>query len=524
MFRKAYKEHLKSIVFPLFGVFLLTTTLSADIRLPSVIGSHMVLQQDKPIKIWGWAEPGERISVAFGDQNAQTTVDKDGRWEIALEAVKADKSRYKMTIIGSQSPPINRDDILLGEVWICSGQSNMEWEMWRIHSPIPEIQRADFPKIRLFHVPRKVSVYPLEDVKAEWKVCAPRTIRNFSAVAYYFGRELHQKLDVPVGLISTRWGGTRIEPWTPIAGFQSVPELHDILEEMKSEDKEYRTELKKHLPEQKNWLKTVEAALAGGKKIPPQPEMALHPNHDPQAPTALYNAMVYPLIRFTIRGTIWYQGESNRNDGLIYTKKMEALINGWRSVWGLGDFPFYFVQLAPYNYGSSLEEEGIGVPDYYRLPLIREAQLNALKIPNTGMAVTTDITNLYDIHPKNKRDVGYRLSLWALAKTYGKKDLVYSGPLYKSKAIEGSKIRILFDHVGSGLISLDDRALSWFEIAGLDRVFYKAQAEIDRGAVVVWSEKVSDPAAVRFGWYQLATPNLGNREGLPASPFRTDRW
>lgn len=524
MYRKTYKEHLKSFVLPLFGIFLLATSLSADIRLPSVIGNHMVLQQNQPIKVWGWAEPGEGISVTFADLRAQATSDNDGLWEVQLEDMKAGGGPYNMSITGTQSQPIMLDDIWIGEVWVCSGQSNMEWQMWRTHSPNPEIQRAHFPQMRLFNVPRKVSIHPQEHVEAEWEVCTPETIRDFSAVAYYFGRELHQKLGVPVGLISTRLGGTRIEPWTPVAGFQSVPELHDIIKEMKSADEEYRTKLKKYLPELKNWLRSCESALSGGRRIPPQPEMPLHSHHDPQAPSALYNAMVHPLIRFAIRGAIWYQGESNRNDGLIYAKKMEALIKGWRSVWEVGEFPFYYVQLAPYNYLYLPEEEGSSTPDHLRLPLIWEAQLQALWIPNTGMVVTTDITNLYDIHPKNKRDVGYRLSLWALAKTYGKKDLVYSGPLYKSMAVEERKIRILFDHVGSGLISLDDQPLTWFEIAGPDRVFYKAQAEIDGGAAVVWSEKVSEPVAVRFGWFQLATPNLGNKEGLPASPFRTDRW
>jgi sialate O-acetylesterase len=396
--------------------------------------------------------------------------------------------------------------------------------MWRTHSPTPEIQRADFPEIRLFHVPRKVSLYPLEDVDAEWKVCTPQTIREFSAVAYYFGKELNKQLGVPVGLISTRWGGTRIEPWTPVAGFRSVPELQDIPEKMKFDDMEYRTELKKQLPEQKIWLEQVEEALSQGKNIPHQPEMILHPQQNPQAPTALYNAMVHPLIRFAIRGAIWYQGEANRNDGSIYTKKMEALINGWRNAWGLGDFPFYYVQLAPFNYGYQQDDEETDALDFQRLPLIWEAQLNALNIPNTGMAVTTDIANLYDIHPRNKRDVGHRLSLWALAKTYGQKDLVCSGPLYKSMTIEGNKIRIRFDHVGSGLITLDDRSLSWFVIAGQDRTFYKARAEISGETVLVWNERVSNPVAVRMGWHQLATPNLGNKEGLPASPFRTDRW
>jgi sialate O-acetylesterase len=515
---------LKSCIFCLIASFLFASTLTADIRLPSILGDHMVLQQEKPIKVWGWAEPGEVLSVVFGDQRAQSMVDKDGHWEIVLEAMKAGKNPYTMTISGTQSQPVVLDDILLGEVWVCSGQSNMEWEMWRTHSPSPEIRRADFPGIRLFHVPREISISPLDDVAAEWTICSPQTARDFSAVAYYFGREIHQKLDIPVGLISTRWGGTRIEPWTPTAGFQSVPELQGILEEIKTADEEHKKEMKKFLPELEIWIESSESALSEGQIPSLPPEIPRHSYHDPQAPTALYNAMVHPLIRFAIRGAIWYQGESNRNDGLIYTKKMEALINGWRSVWGLGDFPFYYVQLAPYNYGYLIEDEESDTLDFYRLPLIWEAQLQALKIPNTGMAVTTDITDLNDIHPRNKKDVGYRLSLWALANTYGEKEIVYSGPLYKSLSVEGNKARIRFDHVGSGLIALDDRPLSWFAIAGQDRTFYKARAEISGDSVLVWSEKVPAPVAVRFGWHQHATPNLGNKEGLPASPFRTDRW
>lgn len=514
----------KHLVFLFIGIFLCGIPLTADIKLPAVLGNHMVLQQDHPIKIWGWAEPGEGISVTFAGQIAQAAADNEGNWEVPLKAVKEGGGPHKMIITGTQSQQVVLDDILLGEVWVCSGQSNMEWELGRTYSPTPEIRRADFPSIRLFHVPRKVSPHPLDDVEADWKICTPETARDFSAVAYYFGHELHRKLDVPVGLISTRWGGTRIEPWTPVAGFQSVPELHEILTELKTDDEEYRKELKGFLPELKKWIETSEAALSGGRILPAQPDIPIHSLQDPQAPTALYNAMVHPLIRFAIRGAIWYQGESNRNDGLIYAKKMEALINGWRTVWEVGDFPFYYVQLAPYNYGYLLDDEENEILDLYRLPLIWEAQLQTLKIPNTGMAVTTDITDLYDIHPKNKKDVGYRLSLWALAKTYGRKDLVCSGPLYKSWVVEGNTIRILFDHVGRGLISLDDGPLTWFAIAGEDRTFYKARAKIDRDTVLVWSEKVPEPGAVRFGWHQLATPNLGNIEGLPASPFRTDRW
>lgn len=506
------------------GLILCGTVLSADIKLPAVLGDHMVLQREQPIRVWGWAEPGEGISVAFANKDAQTSADMEGKWEVQLDPVTGSLGPHKMTITGTRSPQVVLDDILLGEVWVCSGQSNMEWEMSRTHSPTPEIRRADHPSIRLFHVPRKTSPYPLDDVTAEWKTCTPEAARDFSAVAYYFGRQLHQKLNVPVGLISTRWGGTRIEPWTPVPGFQSVPELHGILADLKAADEEYRKALMNLLPEMRGWIKNTESALSGRTVLPAIPDIPLHSLQDPQAPTALYNAMIHPLIRFAIRGAIWYQGESNRNDGLVYAKKMEALINGWRSVWELGDFPFFYVQLAPYNYGYIPEEDENATLDFHRLPLIWEAQVRALDIPNTGMAVTTDITNLYDIHPQNKRDVGFRLSLWALAKTYGQKDLVYSGPLYKSMVAEGNKIRLILDHVGGGLIALDDRPLTWFTIAGEDRTFYKARAEIDGDTVLVWSDAVPRPVAVRLGWHQLATPNLGNREGLPASPFRTDRW
>lgn len=498
--------------------------LVADIRLPAVLGDHMVLQQGMPARIWGWAAPGETVSVAFAGQALRAKADAKGKWLVSLSPLSATSDPRVMTITGDRSGSRSIADILVGEVWVCSGQSNMEWSMNAISPLLPDSNRADHPQIRLFYVPRRVAAVPEEDVEAAWEVCRPETIRNFSAVAYYFGRELHLKHKFPLGLIESAWGGTRIEPWTPAAGFEAVPETKEILAELPQADEEYRQKVTEVLPELAAWMKTAQAAAAKGQTLPVVPELPLHPLLNLQKPTALYNGMVHPLTPFLIRGAIWYQGESNRNDGLAYAKKMEALIRGWRSVWKAGDFPFYYVQLAPYNYSYSREIPGGDIPDLDRLPYIWEAQVEAMKIPNTGMAVITDIGNLGDIHPRNKEDVGRRLALWARAKVYGESGLVYSGPLYKSMSVEGNKVRLSFDHSGSGLMTLDGQPPAWFEIAGDDRVFYKATAEIDGNTVVVWSLLVTRPAAVRMGWHQLAEPNLANKEGLPASPFRTDRW
>jgi sialate O-acetylesterase len=288
-----------------------------------------------------------------------------------------------------------------------------------------------------------------------------------------------KELDVPIGLIGSNWGGTRIEPWTPPVGFQNVPALKDIADN----------------------LSNFPTKTADGKI-----------NH--QSPLALYNGMIHPLLPFAIRGAIWYQGESNNGEGMLYHEKMKALIHGWRSVWNDPELPFYYVQLAPYRYNV----------EPTRLPGIWEAQLETLSVPNTGMAVTVDISDLADIHPVNKQDVGKRLALWALAKTYGQTDLVYSGPLYKSLKIDGSKAIVSFDHVGGGLISRDGQPLTHFQIAGEDGQFVAASAEIAGDTVVVSAESIAQPVAVRLGWHQEAEPNLSNREGLPASPFRTDSW
>jgi sialate O-acetylesterase len=452
----------------------------ADVHLPHIFGNQMVLQRDLPVRVWGTADPGEKVSVSVGKNQSSATADAHGKWHVELPAMAASEKPVALKVSGKNA--IDFHDVLVGEVWVCSGQSNMQMTVQSAANSTKEIAESTHLQIRLFTVPRLAAEHPVDDVNAFWNECTPYSAPSFSAVAYYFGRYLHEQLGVPIGLIDSSWGGTRIEPWTPPVGFSSVPAVTSIL-----------TNLEHPQPGQP------------AKKGNMRPE---------QTPTRLYNGMINPLVPFTIRGAIWYQGESNRGDGMLYFEKMKALITGWRSVWNEGDFPFYYVQLAPYNYGKS---------DPTALPKIWEAQTAALAIPDTGMAVTNDIGNLKNIHPEDKQDVGKRLALWALAKNYGKQ-IVYSGPLYKSMSVEGANIRVKFDYVGGGLAARSGKPLDWFKIAGEDRKFVDAVAKIDGDSILVSSTAVAKPVAVRFGWDQLAEPNLANIEGLPASAFRTDRW
>ncbi len=484
---------------------------AADVTLPHVLGSNMVVQRDVPVPVWGWAEPGEAITVTLGESEVAATADADGRWTVALPAMQAG-GPHQVTVRGKNT--IELTNVLVGEVWFCSGQSNMAWALATTKNARDEIAAADYPNVRLFHVPRQTSGLPSHDVKASWQPCTPDTVPKFSAVAYFFGRELHTQLDVPVGLINASWGGTRIGPWTPPAGFASVPKLQHLTEKIEQATPNHHKAVAHALEAIEAWLPSAKEALAAGEPVEPPPAWPKHPLEGPWSPTGLYNGMVHPIVPFAIRGAIWYQGEANLGDTMMYHEKMKALINGWRKTWNQGDFPFYFVQLAPYNYGDGP----------LRLPMIWEAQTATLALPNTGMAVTTDIGTVRNIHPPNKQDVGKRLALWALAKTYGQSSLIYSGPLHKSMTVEDNKARISFDHVGSGLASRDDKPLTWFEIAAEDKKFVEAQAAIDGDTVLVWSDEVAVPVAVRFGWNQVAQPNLMNKEGLPASPFRTDQW
>lgn len=489
---------------------LVSTNAQADVSVPSIINSNMVLQRDRPVRLWGWAAANETVTVAFADHKVQTTADSDGNWKVALPPTAAG-GPHKLTVSGKNTLTFN--NILVGEVWICSGQSNMQWSVSRSNNAKEEIANAKYPKIRLFNIPRVVAATGQKDVTAEWTECTPTTAEGFSAVGYFFGRELHKELDVPIGLVGSNWGGTRIEPWTPPVGFDENPALKDIVKRIADTKTKHKQTEANALKRHEAWLAKAQQQQAAGETVAKPPVWPNSPVAHRAFPTGIYNAMIHPIVPFTTRGAIWYQGESNRGEGMAYYEKMKSLINGWRKIWNQDDMAFLFVQLAPFHYGGSETA----------LPEIWEAQTAALSLPYTGMAVTTDIGNLKDIHPTNKQDVGHRLALWALAKTYGKTGFVYSGPLYKSMTVEGDKIRLHFNHAGSGLASRDNKPLTWFEIAGSDGEYKQAQAVIDGSTILVSCSEVKQPQSVRFGWNQDAEPNLMNKEGLPASPFRTQQ-
>lgn len=403
---------------------------------------------------------------------------------------------------------------MFGEVWLCSGQSNMEMRVNKVTNAQEEIENADFPNIRLFTVKKMIGAVPQKDVTGKWSPCTPQAAGNFSAVAYFFGRHLHRTLNVPVGLINSSWSGTPAAAWTRKEYLESDPDFQPILDRYEQALMVYPEAKAKYEIEFKQWREAVEKAKMQGQPTSPRTVRPPRGPDHPHRPSGLYNGMIAPVAPYAIQGAIWYQGESNIGRAWQYRKLFSTMILNWRIDFQQGDFPFLFVQLASYDYGKT---------NPLLCAELRQAQLRTLAYPNTGMAVTTDISEINDIHPHNKQDVGKRLALWALAETYGREDIVYSGPLYKSMQVENDKIRLTFDHVGSGLLAKEG-PLTDFIIAGSDREFYEAVATIDQNTVLVHSEKVSDPVAVRFGWSDTAEPNLFNQEGLPASPFRTDDW
>ncbi|MCX6906673.1 MAG: 9-O-acetylesterase [Verrucomicrobia bacterium] len=504
----------------LAAALALVTPSSADVKLPHVFGSHMVLQRDQALPVWGWADPDEQVSVQIGDQPAVTaTANKASEWRVTLPKMTAG-GPFTVKITGKNT--IMLDDVLVGEVWLCSGQSNMEMVVAGCINAQEEIAAANYPKIRHIKVPKLTASVPAKDFPGEWQVCSPETAGGFTACGYFMARELQKKLNVPIGLLHSSWGGTRIEPWTTPAGFAQVPALADIQQKIAKADPhsaEFKDGLGKYLGTLEAWTQAMRQSIAKEELIAPMPEfppdfVPLGARSGPHGqPTTLYNAMIHPLVPFGIRGAIWYQGESNHVEGKLYTEKMKALIQGWRQLWNC-ELPFYYVQIAPYHYGS---ENPTIMGEFW------EAQAAALEIPNTGMVVISDIGNYKNIHPTNKQEVGRRLALLALKNVYGQSDLVCSGPTFKAMAIEGDKIRIRFDNIGGGLASRDSKPLNWFEIIGKETDWTKADAAIEGDSVVLSSDKVKEPAAMRFAWDKSAEPNLMNKEGLPASAFRSGK-
>ncbi len=502
-------------VISLFALALsVTFSVSATVSTPSIFGDHMVLQQGKALPIWGKAAPGEQVQVTLDNATRSATACSEGQWMVKLPRRKAG-GPYELKIQGAENTLLF-SDVLVGEVWLGSGQSNMQWPVNQSANPTEEIANASFPKIRLFYVKRTVATTPQYDCEGAWVVCSPETIPDFSAVLYFFGRELHQQLNgVPMGLIHTSWGGTPAESWTSRPTLEGNPELVHIVQQWDQQLAEYPAAKAAYDEAIAVWKEAAEQAKAAGNPEPKKPDPPHGPDH-PWLASGLYNAMIAPLVPYAVQGAVWYQGESNANRAYQYRKLFPAMITDWRNAWQQGPFSFYFVQLA--NFTKVLPD-----PDESDWAELREAQTMTLSLKDTGMAVTIDIGDADDIHPANKQDVGKRLALNALAKDY-KKKVVWSGPMYKSMKIRDNAAVIRFTHTKGGLLADDGEALKGFTIAGEDQQFVWADAEIKGKTVVVSSPQIKKPVAVRYAWANNPVCNLVNGAGLPASPFRTDDW
>jgi sialate O-acetylesterase len=488
----------------------------ARVTLPSIIGDGMVLQRHAAIPIWGKALPGEAITVRFNKLESSSVTTADSVWRVNLPPCEAG-GPYTMQIIGADTIVVK--NILVGEVWICSGQSNMEFTMAKSSDAGTDIPRASDDQLRLFLVKREVAEEPRFSCDARWEDSSPSSVKNFSAVAYYFGKRLREELGVPVGLVQPTWGGTPAECWIDRTVLETNPVLAPIMAHWREDLRRY-PEAKKEYDANSarlfaEWEEAGKAARASGLAEPPRPQEPRGPGGR-NTPGGQYNAMIAPLIPYAMKGVIWYQGEANAARAYQYRTLFPALIELWRSRWGAGDFPFYFVQLPNLKRGPEPSRSGWAE--------LREAQLLTLRLPKTGMAVTIDVGDSLNLHPTNKKPVGNRLALLALAKQYGRDTLAFSGPLYKSMRCENGGITLSFDFTGKGLCVKNGRSLEGFVIAGEDRIFHIAEASIAGNEVRVATPEVAKPVAVRYAWADNPPAALYNIDGLPASPFRTDDW
>lgn len=481
----------------------------AEIRTSAIFGNSMVLQRDKPIHVWGWTDANQSVEVALAGNVETVKSDENGRFDASLPALQAG-GPHKMTIT-SGDQTLSYQDVLIGEVWVCSGQSNMQWAVDQSNDADLESLSANFPNLRLITVPRVGTQEAQTSFDGRWESCTPESVKQFSAVGYFFGRQLHQTLDVPVGLIDNAWGGSAAEAWVNRDVLESSGTYDELLARWKQTESTYD-----HDDATAKYNERLAAWKESGKgNRPAAPRNPLTGQH---RPANLYNGVLYPIIGYTIRGVVWYQGETNAGRAYQYRDLFPTMIQNWRDEWGQGDFSFYWVQLADFMNEST-------EPAASAWAELREAQtMTMAKLPNTGEAVILNLGEASDIHPKNKQDVGKRLARWALAKDYGY-DIPYQSPSYKSMTKKDGKIVVEFDHVGGGLDTFDIPTPLGFSIAGEDQKFVSAEAKITgKTTIEVWSDDVNDPAAVRYAWADNPVCNVQSKEGLPMTPFRTDDW
>ena len=492
-------------------ILILCSAGLADVRLNGLFCDNMVIQRYMKVPVWGWAEPGEKVAVKTSWKwgAVKTVADKNGDWMVGFDAPKVG-GPYEIEVTGNNVVTIK--NVLCGDVWICSGQSNMAFSVGSANNAKEEIANSDYPAIRLLKVGSVVAEERQKDIKTKgWEVCGPGTVEDFSAVAYFFGRDLYKELGVPIGLIRSCCSSTPAEAWVSRETLEADKDLNVILEKVEIAMARYPQAEEEYKMWMEKWVKACAKAKAEGKQEPGQPQGPRGRDHVCY-PTGLFNGSISPLMPYGIKGVLWYQGEANASRAYEYRKLLPAMIDNWRKEWGQGDFAFYLVELAPFGYWEPVLAE------------MRESQrMVADSVVNCGMAQTIDIGDVQDIHPKNKQEVGRRLAMVALAKTYGKKDVIYSGPVYKEMKVEGDKIRLFFNHLHGGLECRGDE-LTYFTIAGGDEKFVDAKAEIDGDTILVYSDKVKTPAAVRFAWGDMLVGNLFNKAGLPCSCFRTDGW
>ncbi len=517
-----------SAYFPVL-ILSLAAIARADISLAPVFTDHAVLQRDKPVPVWGRAKPGDTVTVGFHGQKVSAVADKEGRWTAILSPLEATLSGSDLVVSTLRKDFIALHDVVVGEVWLCSGQSNMEFSVnpaasdgLRVQNSASEAAAARWPLIRQFTVTKRASAEPVDSAQGSWVPCAPETVGNFTAVGYFFARDIFRHLGIPVGIIKSAWGGTPVESWMSAPSLAADPTFAVSLERWKRSLADYPRAKPAFDSSLAEWKKGLDAAHAAGASA----EAAYKKNHlqpsvphgsgpdDPWVPSGLFNGMISPVIPYALRGFLWYQGESNADHASEYHRLFAAMITDWRARFGQGDIPFYWVQLASFRY----PRDATGMSWAY----LREAQSQTLGLPSTGQAVTIDTGDPDDIHPKNKQEVGRRLALIARANVYGLAG-DFSGPVFLSATPEGAAMRVRFRHADDALTAAG-KPLQSFELAGADRRFHPASAAISGHSILVRSAEVPSPVAVRYAWSNAPEANLFNGAGLPAAPFRSDSW